>query len=86
MGTIILFFINSMFVESKYNVVGGEQALLELDIEKKIAMLSFMQDTNLIVKKTAERLAHNICKSGFLLESGERIGTGYILQIKAENS
>ena len=84
MNTIKLFFINSSFVESKYNVFGDEKAILELDLDNQVATLSFGSNCDLIVRKTAERLAHSICKLGFLLENKERIGMGSVLQIKSE--
>ena len=80
MKTINLFFVSSSFVESKYNVVGGEKAILEINLEKKIAILRYDPNINDIVKRTVERHARSICKQGFLLENGERIGTGYTLE------
>lgn len=86
MNTITLFFINSRFVESRYNTLGDEKAILDLDLDSQVATLSFRPNCNLIVRKTAERLAHSICKLGFLLDNKERIGMGYALQIKSEET
>lgn len=56
-------------------------AILELDIDKEIALLKFTPNTSLVEKRTAERLASSICKSGFLLKDNRRIGMNYDLEI-----
>ena len=45
------------------------------------AKLSFSPDAGLIVRRTVSRQAESVCKSGFLLETGERIGMGMTLEI-----
>ena len=36
--------------------------------------------TSLIIRRTARRQAESICKSGFLLSNGKRIGLGFKLE------
>lgn len=61
----------------------GENVLatLSLDDGQDQATLSFSPDANLIVRRTASRQAENVVKSGFLLESGERVGIDYELEV-----
>ena len=84
MTIVELFYKDKEFIEPKKLVLGGESAKLEFDKDKIHAVLSFSPTINIIDKKIAERLAQSICKSGFLLESGERIGIGYTLEIRIE--
>lgn len=46
-----------------------------------VAKLGFTAEAGLIARRTASRQAESICKSGFLLKSGERIGIGMRLEI-----
>ncbi len=78
----MLYFTEREFLESLKNIVSDEKALLELDDDKKLAKLTFVPATSIIDKKIAERLAQSICRSGFLLANGERIGSGFELDIK----
>lgn len=80
MTSIELSYKDKEFVESKNNSLGGEVAKLELDADKRIAVLVLYPTISNIDIKIVERLSLSICKSGFLLESGERIGTGFELE------
>ena len=61
----------------------GENVLatLNLDESQQKATLSFTPDANLIVRRTASRQAESVVKSGYLMESGERVGIGYSLEV-----
>ena len=81
---IKLYFKDNEFVEeSKMQLTGTEQAVLEINTETKHAQLEFKGDVTFIGKKVAERQSLSICKSGFLLQSGERIGNGCNLTISS---
>ena len=63
------------YVDGEFSEMGGnEEALLEIDDVTKVATLSFTEGTGLITQRTAGRQARGICKSGFLLKAGYRIG------------
>jgi hypothetical protein len=53
---------------------GKEDAVLEINDAMKTATLYFSEGSNLILQRTAARQARGICKSGFLLKAGYRIG------------
>ena len=82
MAVTMLYFMEREFLESLKNIVSDEKAVLELDDDKKVSKLRFIPTTSIIDKKIAERLALSICRSGFLLQNGERIGSGFELDIK----
>ena len=84
MTTVELFYKDKEFIEPKKLFFGGEIAKLEFDKDKNHTNLSFSPTINIIDKKIAERLVQSVCKSGFLLESGEIIGIGYTLEIRIE--
>ena len=80
---IKLYFNDNEFVEeTEMQVTGTEQAVLEINTETKQANLTFKEIT-FVGKKVAERQSLSICKSGFLLQSGERIGIGSDLSISS---
>ena len=82
MKTIKLFFKDKEFLEEKkFQFSGSELAILEIRHEENVAELTFTSEINLIDRKIAERQAQSICKTGFLLESGERVGSGCTLVI-----
>ena len=82
MPVIKLCFKDSKFVEEKnLNIPDSEFANLDINTDKKEGVLYFKLECSFIDKKIAERPAQGICKCGFFLESGERIGTGYKLII-----
>ncbi|MCY3413548.1 MAG: hypothetical protein INQ03_18040 [Candidatus Heimdallarchaeota archaeon] len=55
-------------------------AHLEIN-EQGIAKLTFSADAGLIIRRTASRQAESVCKSGFLLTTGKRVGTGAKLEV-----
>ncbi len=76
----ILSFVNKTFVEGKNS---ESKATLEIIPDGKggKATLTFSDDASLIERRTASRQAESICRSGFLLASGERIGIGTKLEV-----
>ncbi|MHA1945076.1 MAG: hypothetical protein ACXAC6_05370 [Candidatus Hodarchaeales archaeon] len=61
---------------------GREQtgdAVLILDEATSTGKLEY-SSTSLILRRTARRQAESICKSGFLLSNGKRIGIGFKLE------
>lgn len=61
---------------------GREQtgdATLILDEATSTGKLEY-SSTSLIIRRTARRQAESICKSGFLLSNGKRIGLGFKLE------
>ena len=56
-------------------------AVMEIDDSKQIAKLTFTPDASLITRRKASRQAESVVKSGFLLQSGERVGIGYSLDV-----
>jgi hypothetical protein len=77
-----IYFKETAFIEEKnFNIFGSEDAFLEIKPNKREAQLTYKPECNFVIKKIIERQAQSICKSGFLLESGERIGRGYTLII-----
>lgn len=61
---------------------GREQtgdAMLILDEATSTGKLEY-SSTSLIIRRTARRQAESICKSGFLLSNGKRIGLGFKLE------
>ena len=61
---------------------GREQtgdAVLILDAATSTGKLEY-SSTSLIIRRTARRQAESICKSGFLLSNGKRIGIGFKLE------
>ncbi len=65
---------------------GREQtgdAVLILDEATSTGKLEY-SSTSLIICRTARRQAESICKSGFLLSNGKRIGLGFKLESDEE--
>ncbi|MHA2245992.1 MAG: hypothetical protein ACXADY_13600 [Candidatus Hodarchaeales archaeon] len=63
------------FVDKEFREMGGnEEAVLEINDSTKTATLTFVPGTSLIAQRTAGRQARGICKSGFQLKAGYRIG------------
>ncbi|MFW9995756.1 MAG: hypothetical protein ACFFD4_27200 [Candidatus Odinarchaeota archaeon] len=56
------------------------EAYLDIDEEKGVATLSFAPSASLITKRTAGRQARGICKTGFQLKNGHRVGVNCNLQ------
>jgi hypothetical protein len=78
--------IKLYYVDGEFGEMGGnEEALLEIDDGTKVATLSFSEGSGLITQRTAGRQARGICKSGFLLKAGYRIGQNCELrEVKGE--
>ena len=82
MSIVKLYFKETEFVEEKnLKIPGSEVAFLGINTDKKEALLTFKPECTFVNKKIAERQAQAICKTGFLLENGERIGSGCNLVI-----
>ena len=63
------------YVDGEFRELGGnEDALLEINESTKTATLSFTEGTGLVTQRTAGRQARSICKSGFMLKEGFRVG------------
>lgn len=71
------------YVHDYWQVTGTEQAVLEINSVMKQAQLMFKEEITFVGKEVAERQSLSICKSGFLLQSGERIGIGCDLTISS---
>jgi len=65
-----LYYVNGEFSE----LGGNEEALLEINDATKTATLTFSAGSGLIAQRTAGRQARGICKSGFQVKAGYRIG------------
>ena len=79
--TIKLVFKEGTFHESKGTIKSGDyEAFLSIDESELKTILVYSRDISLISKKNALRQANSICKSGFLLTNGRRIGIGCILE------
>jgi hypothetical protein len=62
-----------------------EGAVLEVNDAQKRATLVFTEGSGLILQRTAARQARGICKSGFTLKNGQRIGQNCELsEVKGE--
>ncbi|MHA2029277.1 MAG: hypothetical protein ACW99A_13030 [Candidatus Kariarchaeaceae archaeon] len=77
---ITLNFINGEFVETNKGEVLATLELIPAG-NTGTAKLSFSGDAGLIARRTASRQAESVCKSGFLLQTGERIGIGMVLEV-----
>lgn len=76
-----LYYVDGEFSET----AGNEEAVLEINEATRTAILYFSEGTGLITQRTAGRQARGICKSGFLLKSGWRVGQQCDLQeVKGE--
>jgi hypothetical protein len=62
------------------------QAVLELDIANSKATLSFTAEAGLIARRTAERQARGICKTGYQLSDGARVGTMFEMVVSTETA
>ncbi len=72
-----LIFKNRNFSEGREET--GD-ALLILDEATSTGKLEYSPGTGLVLRRTARRQAESICKSGFLLSNGKRIGLGFKLE------
>ena len=77
-----LIFRDQSFIEMKEDRNKEKNTVLEINTELKEAKLTFSKESSLIDQRTAQRQAESICKVGFLLKTGERIGKGSALDLK----
>jgi hypothetical protein len=69
------------YVDGEFTELGGsEQATLEINESAKTAVLKFVEGSSLITQRTAGRQARGICKAGFAVKAGYRIGIKCDLQ------
>ncbi|MFW9778402.1 MAG: hypothetical protein ACFFE8_06060 [Candidatus Heimdallarchaeota archaeon] len=59
-------------------------AILHLDEVTQSAKLEYSEGTGLVLRRTARRQAENICKSGYQLKNGLRIGAGFDLVVEED--
>ncbi|MFW9905990.1 MAG: hypothetical protein ACFFFH_16830 [Candidatus Thorarchaeota archaeon] len=71
-----LVFKNRSFSEGREE---AGDAVLILDEATLTGKLEYSPDSGLVLRRTARRQAESICKSGFQLATGKRIGAGFIL-------
>ncbi|MCK4848033.1 MAG: hypothetical protein KAT16_03300 [Candidatus Heimdallarchaeota archaeon] len=72
-----LIFKNSNFSEGREE---AGDAVLILEETTSVGKLEYSPGAGLIIRRTARRQAESICKSGFLLVNGKRIGMGFKLE------
>jgi len=76
-----LIFKNRNFSEGREET--GD-AVLILDEATSTGKLECSPGVGLVIQRTARRQAESICKSGFLLGNGKRIGLGFKLELEEE--
>ena len=82
-----LVYKEKLFVEtSNTDVTSDALAVLEIDESNMKANLSFSNDANLVERRTAKRQAQSILKTGFLTQTGKRIGRDCRLEDPDEES
>ena len=82
-GIINLVYIDSQFIEMKRGVEYPNQvATLKLDQTSRTAFLRFHKQSNLLDRRSAQRLAHSVVKFGFELPDSTRIGLNYSLEVE----
>ena len=80
--TRYLLYKETQFHETLPDVVNkNDLAVLELNNESYVGTLFLNQNIGTIDRLTAHRIANSICKTGFLFEDNQRIGTRFTLQI-----
>ncbi|MHA2053982.1 MAG: hypothetical protein ACW99F_10315 [Candidatus Hodarchaeales archaeon] len=80
-STYTLYYVNGEFSE----VGGGEDAVLEINEATKTSTLTYSEGSSLITQRTAGRVARGICKSGYLVKAGFRVGIKCTLhEVKGE--
>lgn len=85
MVTVKLAYKDKIFEEtSEKTDTSDVNAILEIDDANQKATLTYSPDAGLIDKRTAQRQAQGICKTGFMLANGQRVGVQCELVIAAE--
>ncbi|MFW9927984.1 MAG: hypothetical protein ACFFD1_01175 [Candidatus Thorarchaeota archaeon] len=78
-----LIFKDKLFIEGE---AADSTAVLTIDESNLKATLSYSSTANLVDRRTALRQAQSICKTGFLLSDGKRIGKDCKLEdIESDN-
>ena len=77
-----LVFSKTRFLEDKTD---GD-AFLDLDEGSQKANLTFPPNAGLVSKRMATRQARSICATGYQLMAGNRIGSGFLLEVQGETS
>jgi len=77
-----LIFKNRTFSEGREE---SGDAVLILDEVTQTGKLEYSPDVGLVMRRTARRQAESICKSGFLLRNGKRIGIGFRLESEEDS-
>ena len=85
MHVIKLYFKDKNFIESVGKEIEGADAILQINEEEKEALLIFTRGASLIGKRMAQRQAENICRSGYILKSGERIAKGCRILVQQQD-
>lgn len=82
--------INLVYVDSEYQQVSRDVsvqeavALLKIDPTTETAYLKFSKNAGLINKRSAQRVATSIIRSGFELPDHRKVGVGYQLEINED--
>ena len=82
-GVVNLIYVDSQFVIQKR----GEEyskivATLSLDQSSKTASLKFHNNSNLIERQSAQRLAYSVVKFGFEMSDKTRVGMNFTLEVQ----
>ena len=73
------------FIETDNNDGNSAEAVLIIDEENKKMVLRFSEECGFVLRRTAERQAGGIQKSGFLSSNNHRVGIEYTLDIQGQN-
>ena len=80
-----LAFKDKLFIEAESSAVDAA-AILSIDEDNGKATLTFTPAANLVDRRTAQRQAQSICKTGFLTQVGKRIGIDCKLDVSEVDS
>ena len=81
-GIVNLIYTESEFIEMKRGIeYPNIVATLSLDQTSKTAVLKFRKNSNLLDRRSAQRLAHSVVKFGFERSDSTRVGTNYTLEV-----
>ena len=79
-----LLYKDKIFVEpDSEQDTAGAIAVLEINESTGKAVLTFTPDAGLIDKRTSQRQAQSICKTGFTISNGKRVGVHCELTISS---
>ena len=74
-----------LFIEADENNGNSDDAVLVIDEENKKMVLKFSENCGFVLRRTAERQARGIQKSGFLTSDNQRVGADFTLDIEGQN-